>query len=60
MSDRLRMANIRERLLEYYDEEEATEWMTRRHPQLDGRRPIECKPEEVERVLDRLDSGAYL
>jgi uncharacterized protein (DUF2384 family) len=52
------------RLQEYYTPEEIRSWLYARHPQLEGKRAIdlihEGKSIEVLRVLERLDSGAYL
>ena len=52
------------RLQEYYSADEIRSWLYARHPQLNGQRAIdlihEDKSIEVLRVLDRLDSGAYL
>jgi transcriptional regulator with XRE-family HTH domain len=52
------------RLSEYYSAEEIRSWLYARHPQLDGQRAINLihdgKSIEVLRVLERLDSGAYL
>jgi len=53
-------ADIAKRLAEFYSDDEATEWMTSPHPQLEGRRPVDCKFSEVAPILDRLESGAYL
>jgi hypothetical protein len=33
-------------------------WLTLPHPQLEGRRPMDCSYVEVVRILDRLESGA--
>lgn len=52
------------RLQEYYSPEEIRSWLIARHPQLDGQRAIDLihqnKSIEVLKVLERLDSGAYL
>jgi len=52
------------RLQEYYTPEEIRTWLYARHPQLEGKRAIdlihEGKSIEVLRILERLDSGAYL
>jgi len=52
------------RLQEYYTPDEIRTWLYARHPQLEGRRAIdlihEGKSIEVLRILERLDSGAYL
>jgi len=52
------------RLQEYYSPDEIRSWLYARHPQLDGQRAIDLihanKSIDVLRVLERLDSGAYL
>ena len=52
------------RLQEYYDGDEIRMWLHAPHPQLDGRRAIdlihEGRADEVLRILNRLDAGAYL
>jgi uncharacterized protein (DUF2384 family) len=52
------------RLQEYYSTEEIRAWLYARHPQLGGQRAVdlihEGQTEEVLRVLERLESGAYL
>jgi transcriptional regulator with XRE-family HTH domain len=52
------------RLEPYYTADEIRAWLYARHPQLEGARAIdlihEGRSEEVLRVLDRLDAGAYL
>jgi transcriptional regulator with XRE-family HTH domain len=52
------------RLEAYYAADEIRAWLYARHPQLEGERAIdrihEGRSEEVLRILDRLDAGAYL
>ena len=48
------------RLCQFYSWGEAHDWMRKPHPQLNGRRAIDCKFDEVAPILDRLESGAYL
>jgi transcriptional regulator with XRE-family HTH domain len=52
------------RLEAYYSAGEIRAWLYARHPQLEGERAIdrihEGRSEEVLRILDRLDAGAYL
>lgn len=52
------------RLGEYYSPEEIRIWIYAHHPQLNGERAIDLicqnRSEEVLRVLERLDSEAYL
>jgi transcriptional regulator with XRE-family HTH domain len=52
------------RLQEYYTADEIRTWLYARHPQLEGRRAIDLIHEgesiEVLKILERLDSGAYL
>lgn len=47
-------------LLELYNHVDAAMWMFAPHPQLDGRKPCDCRFEEVKAVIDRLNSGAFL
>lgn len=54
------MGDLRCRLLRFYTEDEAAVWLLSPHPQLGGRRAIDCERAEVEAVIDRLESGAYL
>lgn len=55
---------IRQRLAAFYTVAEAEVWLHRAHPQLDGITPWQAttcgRSEEVHRILDRLDEGAYL
>jgi uncharacterized protein (DUF2384 family) len=52
------------RLAEYYTPAERAVWLNRPHPQLAGQRPIMMigrgRAAEVEAIIDRLDSAAYL
>jgi uncharacterized protein (DUF2384 family) len=52
------------RLSDYYSAEEIRTWLYARHPQLNGQRAIDLIHEdrsvEVLKILDRLDSDAYL
>lgn len=56
--------NALKRLLEYYTDEEAREWLHVAHPQLDGKKPIDLikvdQSQMVHAVLDRLDADGYL
>ncbi len=52
--------HIKTRLLEYYTEEEAQLWWTSKQPLMGGERPCDSADVESLRVLDLLDSGAYL
>jgi uncharacterized protein (DUF2384 family) len=47
------------RLLAFYTEDEAHEWMRSPHPQLEGRRAVDCMFWEVDRVIERLDADVY-
>ena len=55
---------VYERLLEFYEPEEATAWMKAPHPQLEGKSAIDviatCGGRNVMDILDRLDSAGYL
>lgn len=55
---------IRQRLADFYTEAELDLWIYRVHPQLDGRTPAGAvdagDAEDVHRIIDRLDEGAYL
>ncbi len=55
---------VMNRLQEYYTAEDIRTWLYARHPQLNGQRAIDLihggKSIEVLRVLERLDSGAFL
>lgn len=51
---------LKRRLLELYQEAEAELWMHAQHPQLGGRRPVDCLYQEVSQVIARLEGGAYL
>lgn len=52
------------RLEEFYEPGDIRTWLHARHPQLDGERAIDLihaeRTDEVLRVIDRLDTGAYL
>ena len=56
----LEYMKIADRLADLYSVEEANEWLTGPHPQLEGRIPIEGPYLEVAAIIDRLESGAYL
>ena len=47
-------------LLSFYGYDEAEYWLKSPHPQLQGRKPIDCSFAEVKAVVDRLKSGAFL
>jgi transcriptional regulator with XRE-family HTH domain len=52
------------RLRVFYAPAEIRMWLYARHPQLDGARAIDCvgqkKPEDVLRMLNRLEADAYI
>lgn len=54
---------IRQRLADFYTEAELDLWLYRPHPQL-GCAPTQAvdagRAEEVHRIIDRMDEGAYL
>ena len=54
------MVELRKRLLEFYTVEDANKWLYSPHPQLNGHVPVLSTRLEVEAILDRLESGAYL
>lgn len=66
MSDTIQddFQRIRERLAVYYKRHEINLWLRSPHPLLNGRRACDLintgNFAEVERVIDMLDSGAYL
>jgi uncharacterized protein (DUF2384 family) len=47
-------------LADFYNDEEAARWMHSEQKLLGGRRPADCSREEVERLIDQLQSGAYI
>lgn len=55
---------IRQRLAEFYTEAEIELWLQRPHPQLGGTSPWHAttagRSDDVHRIIDRLDEGAYL
>lgn len=55
---------IRERLAEYYDASEVALWLNSPQPLLDGKIAIDLinsgQSKEVERLIDLLDSGAFI
>lgn len=55
---------ILRRLLDFYTLDEADEWLDRSHRLLGGRTAtsliVEGRGDEVMRLLDQLDNGAYL
>jgi len=51
---------INRRLSEYYTPYQARLWWTGPHPLLNGKTAKDCSFEEVSRLLDQLDSGAYV
>lgn len=51
---------IKARLLEWYTPEEAEMWWTSPQPLLGGKRACDEPDNESLRLLDQLDSGAYL
>lgn len=51
---------IKARLLEYYSEEEAQLWWVSPQPLLNNQRACDLPDDESLRVLDLLDSEAYL
>ncbi|MFD1914126.1 antitoxin Xre/MbcA/ParS toxin-binding domain-containing protein [Halodurantibacterium flavum] len=55
---------VRQRLTAHYTSEEIAVWMHRAHPQLGDQSPRHLihqgRAEEVHRVIDRLDDGAYI
>lgn len=56
----LEMTRLRKRLLEFYTVADANKWLHSPHPQLDGRVPILSSHAEVDAILNRLESDAYL
>ena len=51
-------AELARRLGVFYSPTEVSDWMKSPHPQLGGRRPVDCQYFEVSRIIDRLESGA--
>lgn len=51
---------IKARLLEWYTEEEAWTWWTSAQPLLGGKRACDEPDSESLRLLDQLDSAAYI
>ena len=55
---------IRQRLAEFYTEAEIELWLHRPHPQLGDVSPWNMtstgRADEVHRIIDRMDEGAYL
>lgn len=47
-------------LRDLYTREEAELWMKSEHKLLNGRRPVDCHPNELWRLIDQLKSGIYL
>ena len=47
-------------LLSIYSYNEAEHWLITPHPQLGGRKAIDCNFAEVKAIVDRLKSGAFL
>jgi len=58
------LLRIYARLAVFYDAAEIERWLDSKHPLLDGKRAAdliaEGKTQEVHRVIDQLESGAYL
>ena len=58
------MLRVRKRLEAYYRNHEIDMWLRSPQPLLKGRRPCDLilagNAAEVERIIDQLDSGAYL
>lgn len=59
-----RASHIRARLAEYYEPADIERWLTSPHKLLNDRKPCDLiaagQASEVERLIDQLDSGAYL
>lgn len=53
-------ADLKKRLLQFYSPEEADRWMRSPHPQLEGRRAVDSGYYEVRRIIERLESGAFV
>lgn len=49
-----------EDLKDFYSREEAEQWMRSEQKLLNGRRPVDCAPQEVWRLIDQLKSGAHI
>jgi hypothetical protein len=54
------IALILKRLAAFYSLEEAQRWLNAPHPQLNGRRAVDCPLAEVLAIIDRLESDAFL
>ncbi|NJM81845.1 MAG: DUF2384 domain-containing protein [Tabrizicola sp.] len=55
---------VEERLLEFYEPDEARLWLQTRHPQINDEKPSDLisnnRTSEVLELIDRLGDGAYL
>ena len=51
--------NLRRWLADWYTPDEAERWLNSPQPLLDGKKPIDARPDEVLRLLDQLESGSY-
>jgi len=47
-------------LIEFYDADAARQWLRSPHPQLKGRKPIDCSYAEVMVIIDQLKAGAFV
>jgi hypothetical protein len=54
------MAELRQRLLPMYSVAEANIWFYSEHKLLGNRRPIQCSRGEVMRLIEQLETGAYV
>jgi len=56
----LELHRIEVALSDFYSEGEISTWLNSPHPLLDGRKAIECPAADVWRVIDQLQSGAFV
>lgn len=56
----IELHRIKVALEDFYSEGEAEMWLNSEQKLLEGRKPIDCEASDVRRLIDQLNSGAYI
>jgi hypothetical protein len=55
-----KVVDLFKRMLAFYDEDDVVLWFQSEQKLLDGKCPLNCSDEDVERLVGQLEMGAFI